>query len=63
MYTFLDWSVPPLAIVADKAYGSKKIRRQIADEGSLPKAMNGSQCLTTLTSIHKEISSNGSFAK
>jgi len=32
-------------------------------QSSLPKAMNGSQCLTTLTSIHKEISSNGSFAK
>lgn len=35
MDTFLDWTVPPLAIVADKAYGSKKIRQQIADEGAL----------------------------
>ena len=35
MDTFLDWQVPPLAIVADKAYGSKKIRQQIADEGAL----------------------------
>ena len=35
MHTFLDWSVQPLAIVADKAYGSKKIRQQIADEGAL----------------------------
>lgn len=35
MHTFLDWEVPPLAIVADKAYGSRKIRQQIADEGAL----------------------------
>ena len=35
MDTFLDWEVPPLAIVADKAYGSAKIRQQIADEGAL----------------------------
>jgi len=35
METFLGWTVPPLAIVADKAYGSKKIRQQIADEGAL----------------------------
>ena len=32
---FLDWNKEPLAIVADKAYGSTKIRRQIADEGAL----------------------------
>jgi len=32
MNTFLDWETPPLAIVADKAYGSNKIRQQIADE-------------------------------
>ena len=35
MDAFLDWDNPPLAIVADKAYGSHKIRRQIADEGAL----------------------------
>ena len=35
MHTFLDWKVPPLAIVADKAYDSRKIRQQIADEGAL----------------------------
>ena len=35
MEAFLDWKVPPLAIVADKAYGSAKIRQQIADEGAL----------------------------
>jgi len=35
MDTFLDWEVPPLAIVADKAYGSAKIRQRIADEGAL----------------------------
>jgi transposase len=32
---FLDWDIPPLAIVADKAYGSGNIRQQIADEGAL----------------------------
>jgi len=35
MDAFLDWEIPPLAIVADKAYGSAKIRQQIADEGAL----------------------------
>jgi len=35
MEAFLDWEIPPLAIVADKAYGSNKIRQQIADEGAL----------------------------
>ena len=35
MDAFLDWQIPPLAIVADKAYGSAKIRCQIADEGAL----------------------------
>ena len=32
---FLHWRYPPLAIVADKAYGSRKIRQQIADEGAV----------------------------
>ena len=32
---FLGWNAPPLAIVADKAYGSNAIRQAIADEGSL----------------------------
>ena len=35
MDAFLDWHKPPLAIVADKAYGSGKIRQQIAAEGAL----------------------------
>ena len=35
MPDFLDWKVPPLAIVADKAYSSQKIRKTIADEGTL----------------------------
>ena len=35
MDAFLDWDNPPLAIVADNAYGSAKIRQQIADEGAL----------------------------
>jgi len=33
--TFLDWDIPPAAIVADKAYGSAAIRQAIADEGAL----------------------------
>ncbi|OSQ32064.1 transposase, partial [Thalassospira sp. MCCC 1A01428] len=33
---FLNWSKPPLAIVADKAYGSARIRQEIEDEGALP---------------------------
>jgi len=32
---FLNWEEPPVAIVADKAYGSKAIRQSIADEGAL----------------------------
>ncbi len=36
MDSFLNWETPPLAIVADKAYGRAKIRQQIADEGALP---------------------------
>ena len=35
MDLFLDWDKPPLAIVADKAYGSAKIRQQISDEAAL----------------------------
>ncbi len=35
MHAFLDWMKLPLAIVADKAYGSGTIRRQIAEEGAL----------------------------
>ena len=35
MELFLDWKKPPLAIVADKAYGSAKIRQQIADQAAL----------------------------
>lgn len=32
---FTGWTNEPLAIVADKAYTSNRIRRQIADEGAL----------------------------
>lgn len=35
MHAFLDWQAPPVAIVADKAYGSRRIRQQIADDGAL----------------------------
>jgi hypothetical protein len=35
MNAFIDWDVPSLAIVADKAYGSHKIRQQIANEGEM----------------------------
>jgi len=34
MEAFLDWKFPPLAIVVDKAYGSTKIRQQIANAGN-----------------------------
>jgi hypothetical protein len=29
-------SNPPLAVAADKAYDSQKVRQQIKDEGALP---------------------------
>ena len=32
----LDTPKPPLAITADKAYDSEKVRQQIKDEGALP---------------------------
>ena len=32
---FLDWEKEPVAIVADKAYGSHAIRQAIADEGAV----------------------------
>jgi transposase len=32
----LDTPNPPLAVAADKAYGSQKVRQQIKDEGVLP---------------------------
>ena len=35
MDAFLDWSHAPLAIVADKAYASTRIRQRVADEGAL----------------------------
>jgi hypothetical protein len=35
MGVFLNWQQEPLAIVADRACGSAKIRQQIADENAL----------------------------
>jgi transposase len=35
MDAFVDWQNQPLAIIADKAYGSTKIRQQIADKSAL----------------------------
>jgi len=32
----LDTPNPPLAVAADKAYDSQKVRQQIRDEGALP---------------------------
>jgi transposase len=32
----LDTAKPPLAVTADKAYDSEKVRQQIKDEGALP---------------------------
>jgi transposase len=31
----IDWHQPPLAIIADKAYDTRAIRRAAADEGAL----------------------------
>ena len=31
----MGWEIPPLAIVADKAYGSAAIRQDITDEGAV----------------------------
>jgi transposase len=33
---FINWQRMPLAVVADKAYTSARIRQQIVDEGALP---------------------------
>ena len=35
MSAFLDWQKPPLAIIADKAYGNTKISREIEAEGAI----------------------------
>ena len=35
MDAFLNWDKAPLAMVLDKAYGSARIRQDIADEGAL----------------------------
>ena len=35
MDAFTDWKNKPVAIVADKACGSSKIRQQVADEGAV----------------------------
>ena len=35
MHAFPNWEKSPLTIIADKAYGSGMIRRQIAEEGAL----------------------------
>ena len=67
MDAFLDWDIPPLAIVADKAYGSGNIRQQIADEGALaviPSKSNARQpILHDATFTQKEILLNGSSAR
>ena len=40
----LDTPKPPLAITADKAYDSEKVRQQIKDEGALPIIPEPQQC-------------------
>lgn len=66
MDAFLDWEKEPLAIVADKAYGSSKIRQQIADEGALaviPSKSNARKPTPlTQTSTLPATSSNASSA-
>lgn len=57
MDAFLDWDVPPLAIVADKAYSSAKIRQQIADEGALaviPSKSNARQHIPHDTGLYRQ---------
>jgi len=67
MHTFLEWKVPPLAIVADKAYGSRKIRQQIEDEGALAiitsKATSENLFNTTRHFMLTATWSNGSSAR
>jgi hypothetical protein len=36
LVVLLDYPRPPLAVTADKAYDSEKVRQQIKDEGALP---------------------------
>jgi transposase len=52
---FLNWKVPPLAIVADKAYNSGKIRQGIADEEALaviPSKQNAKNAVPHDKNIH-----------
>ena len=41
----LDTPKPPLAVTADKAYDSQKVRQQIRDEGALPVIPNRSNAI------------------
>lgn len=56
MHLFLNWDKPPLAIVADKVYGSIKIRQQIADEAVLaviPSKSNAKHVVPHDTNLYK----------
>ena len=55
MGRFLDWDNEPQAIVADKAYGSTKIRQQIADEGALARHSFKKQCAKTFRPRQKSL--------
>ena len=57
MDTFPDCKTPSLAIVADKAYDSRKIRQQIADEGGLaviPSKGNARQTIPHDTGLYRQ---------
>lgn len=64
---FLDWDKPPLAIVADKAYGSSKIRQQMLTKphwlSSRPKAMQEYRSHMIKTSMPCAILWSASFVK
>lgn len=49
MHAFLDWDKAPLAIIADKIYGSDKIRRKIADESALWVVLSKSNARNPIT--------------
>jgi hypothetical protein len=55
MDAFLDWDNEPFAIVADKAYGSTKIRQQIADEGAIAVILSKSNARKPITHDKKSL--------
>ena len=56
----LDTPTAPLAITADKAYVSEKVRQQIKDEGALPIIPSRSNASKKAYSHHRKITSAAS---